>query len=355
VLSVPFERGRWVWTGGERTATEHLGRECLLVDAPDAGALGTVADVALTDGSVEVELAVGRERGFYGVIWRARDDENYESFFVRPHQVGNPDAIQYTPVFNDISAWQLYHGPGYWAPLSFPIGEWFRVRVVFAGTRAEVYVGDRAVPALEVPELKLPAGPGRVGVMVGGPGVHVAGFGYESTGGATLRGEAPPPGPRPAGVVPAWSVSDAFPEQALDGVTTLDAELLAARTWSRLASEPSGLVNLARAGGIEGERNTVFARTAIRSPQAQVKPLELGFSDRAVVYLNGRALYRGDATYRSRDYRFLGSIGYWDTLYLPLVEGENELVAAVSEDFGGWGVQARFADPEGLSFAEPAS
>jgi hypothetical protein len=77
--------------------------------------------------------------------------------------------------------------------------------------------------------------------------------------------------------------------------------------------------------------------------------MDFGFSDRAVVDLNGRALYRGDDTYRSRDYRFLGSIGYWDSLYLPLEAGENELVAAVSEHFGGWGVRARFPDAAGLT------
>ncbi len=34
-------------------------------------------------------------------------------------------------------------------------------------------------------------------------------------------------------------------------------------------------------------------------------------------------------------------MGWYDTLYLPLVAGENELVVAVSEDFGGWGIQAK--------------
>jgi len=102
--------------------------------------------------------------------------------------------------------------------------------------------------------------------------------------------------------------------------------------------------------GLTDERNTVFARTNIHSRQAQTKALELGFSDRAVVYLNGRALFRGNDTYRSRDYRFLGSIGYFDTLFLPLVEGVNELVVAVSEMFGGWGIQARFPDPAGVTF-----
>jgi hypothetical protein len=70
-------------------------------------------------------------------------------------------------------------------------------------------------------------------------------------------------------------------------------------------------------------------------------PLEFGFSDRAVVFLDRRPLFRGDDAYRTRDYRFLGSIGWWDTVYLPLREGANELVVAVSETFGGWGLQAR--------------
>lgn len=118
-----------------------------------------------------------------------------------------------------------------------------------------------------------------------------------------------------------------------------------------MQSEGSGLANLARLGGIRDGRNTVLARARIRSSDVHKRELELGFSDRAVVFLNGQALYRGDDTYRSRDYRFLGSIGYYDTLYLPLEAGENELVVAVSEDFGGWGVQARFTDLDGLAFA----
>ena len=36
------------------------------------------------------------------------------------------------------------------------------------------------------------------------------------------------------------------------------------------------------------------------------------------------------------------------TLYLPLTEGDNELVLVVTDVFGGWGVMGRFADGEGL-------
>jgi hypothetical protein len=344
VHEFPLDSERWRWSEARPTPAEHLGRPCVRLGTTT----GTPAGVELTDGVVELDLAVGPERGFHGVTWRVRDDENFESFFVRPHQRGNPDAVQYTPVFNGISSWQLYHGDGYWAPVAFPIGEWFRVRVSFAGARGEAYVGDLDEPALAFGGLKAPVTGGGVGFFVGGPPIHVARFAY-GEGEAALRAPATVPEPMRAGVVRAWSVSDAFEEGALAGVLALEPGYLRERTWTHLESEASGLADLSRVNGIRDGRNTVFARTSFRSARAETKALELGFSDRAVVYLNGRALCRGDYTYRSRDYRFLGSIGYYDTVYLPLVAGENELVVAVAEDLGGWGVQARFPDASGLA------
>ena len=325
---MPLDSGAWSWGDVEYRSTTHLGRDCVVAN----GSAVVVADVSLTEGAIEVELCVARERAFHGLVWRVRDEENYESFFVRPHQVGNPDAVQYTPVFNGISSWQLYHGPGFWAPIAFPLDEWFGIRVVFQRARAEMYVGDLDKAAL-VSELKAPVDPGRVGLLIGGPDVHLAEFSYD--GAVSLRGPAPAPLEVQSGVLRDWEVSDAFAEdereEALGGQ----------RTWTALASEPSGLVNLARVQGIVDRRNTVIARTTIHSPGAQTQRLELGFSDRALVFLNGRALYDGDDTYRSRDYRFLGTIGWYDALHLPLEEGANELAVVVSEDFGGWGVQAR--------------
>ncbi len=174
----------------------------------------------------------------------------------------------------------------------------------------------------------MPVERGRVGMLVGGPDVHVAEFSYAED--AAFR--APPPSaPQPVpGALRHWEVSEAFPEAAVGEP----------RTWTPIESEPSGLVDLARVQGIRDGKNTVLARTTISASQSETRLLELGFSDRAVVSLNGRAIYRGDDRYRSRDYRFLGSIGWYDALYLPLDAGENELVVAVSEDFGGWGVQA---------------
>jgi hypothetical protein len=325
---VPFDSEAWNWADAGHGASTFAGRPSLLA----GGDAAVLLDHELEDGTIELELGIGRQRGFYGVVWRARDAENFESFYVRPHQVGNPDAVQYTPVFNGIPCWQLYHHEGFWAPVSFPLDDWFRIRVVFAGGQAEIYVGDLDAPAL-VSWLKLPAGPGRVGVLVGGEGVHLSEFSVEET--ASLQASLPPPAPPPEGVIRAWEVSDAFAEGELEGA------LADTRSWTPVESEPSGLVNLARVQGIPDGRNTALARTRIDAREAETRVLTLGFCDRGIVYLNGRPLYRGDDTYRSRDYRFLGSIGWYDALYLPLEAGENELAIAVSEDLGGWGVQAR--------------
>lgn len=328
MTAIPLDSATWDWGAVERREATLRGRACLALD----GVGSVLADVELADGTIEAELAVAAERSFHGLVWR-HGGVHHESFFVRPHQVGNPDAIQYSPAFHGISSWQLYHGDGFWAPVRFPLEEWFTIRVVFQGPRAEMYVGDRERPCL-VATLRVDGG-GRFGLSVGGPGLRLARFEWsEETTFASTPLPAAPPAP---GVLREWEVSAAFPERELE------AALATEPAWTEIAAEPSGLLDLARVQALENDRNTVLARTTIAADEAGPRLLELGFSDRAVVYLDGRPLFRGDDSYRSRDYRFLGSIGWHDALYLPLRAGENELVVAVSEDFGGWGVQARLA------------
>ena len=84
--------------------------------------------------------------------------------------------------------------------------------------------------------------------------------------------------------VRAWLVSDTFAESAPSRAT---GRRRARGRGSRRSR--TGLLDLARANAIGGDRNTVFARTTIPSDRAQTRSLELGFSDRAVVFLNGRA------------------------------------------------------------------
>lgn len=289
-----------------------------------------VPDAVFEDGFVEADVVLSSGRSFPGVVFRVVDEQNYESFFVRPHQVGNDDAIQYTPVWNDVSGWQLYHGAGFWNAVSFPIGEPLTIRAEFTGDRLRVALDAETV--LERTRLRRPPQPGSVGVASFGNDLRVLDIRWEER---RLDLPAPREERLEPGTVIAWEVSRPFAE------SEVDAQLARAHDWTLVQAEASGLLDLARVNGIRDGENTVFARTTLESKERSRRPLLLGFSDRATVFLNGEALFRGEDAYRSRDYRFLGSIGWYDTVYLPLEEGANELLVAVSEDFGGWGVQAR--------------
>jgi hypothetical protein len=334
---------------------DHLGRRSLYLKGGIA-TVSTLAGESFVDGALAVDVAFSGERGFMGAIWRLADAGNYEEFYLRPHQSGNPDATQYTPVFNGVAGWQLYHGERYAVRAVHRPDAWVRLAIVFAGPRAEVYLGGSEVPLLAIDELKRGAAPGGVGVSaLDFAPAHFSNF-FFTAAPVPLRSRPAPVAAPPdasAGVVREWWVSEAFREGRLGETFELDSGDLAPRTWSRLEAEPAGLANLAKVQGIELGRNTVLARTVVVVERDGVRRLDFGFSDRVRVFLNGRLLYRGDDAQGSRDYRFLGSIGYFDALYLPLVRGENELVLAVSEDNrGGWGVQARFADPEGIVFKD---
>ena len=120
-------------------------------------------------------------------------------------------------------------------------------------------------------------------------------------------------------------------------------------TWEPLSAEVGGLTNIAKITRFDSETaNTVFVRYVINSSQKQTKALQIGFSDRAHVFFNGQLMFSGNDSFRTRDYRYLGTIGYHDTVYLPLKKGENELWIAVSENFGGWAIQGRWMDLDGL-------
>jgi hypothetical protein len=348
-IVVPFDADRWKINAVESRVEDHLGRKSLYLKSGNA----FLADTRFADGSIEFDVAFERSRGFVGGIWRVQDAKNVEEFYLRPHQSGNPDATQYTPVFNGVSGWQLYHGERYTVPIEHRFDQWTHMKILFAGTTAEIYVGDMEKPVLVVDDLKRGTEAGSVGVSAGNaaPG-WFSNFSF-STEAPRLQARRPAaPDAAPAGVIPSWQVSDVFAERDLEGRVALGPGELAGRRWTRLETERSGLANLARVNGISLRSNTVFARKTIVSGRAQIKRLDFGFSDRVRVYLNGRLLFRGDDAYQSRDYRFLGSIGYFDSLYLPLQEGGNELLMAVSEDLGGWGIQAKLEDLEGITLQD---
>lgn len=343
---VSFDMNRWEIQAKESKVLNYLDRQTLYLKS----GIAIVKDSQFTDGIIEFDIAFTGERGFMGVFWRMQDDENYEEFYVRPHQSGNPDANQYEPVFNDVAAWQLYHGEGYGAPTKYNFNQWNHIKLVISGKQADVYINDMATPVLFISDQKREIKSGKVGFSVGNfaPGYY-SNFSYTPLNNPSLKGKAKDPKPTPAGTITSWMISNPIDGKALENkyqLTAIDKQNL---TWKKLKSESTGITNLARLYGVDDVKYTVFAKLTIQSEVDQIKKIRFGFSDEIKVYFNDLLIYGGSDPYQSRDYRFLGTIGYFDELYLPLKKGVNELWMAVSENFGGWGIKALFEDTKGIT------
>ena len=313
-------------------------------------------DVRFQDGTIEFDVALTGHRAFVYLQFRMQSDGEGEEFYLRAHKSELPDAIQYTPVFRKKSNWQLYHGPGGTAAADLPAGEWIRVRVVVSGRRAAVFIGDVDAPQLIVPRLAREPQTGYLalrGFVPRGSTGHAAHYanlkvqpGHVPFTFPDIEPEAPAPG-----LVRRWDVSPSF-APADGAVREIPADVLSAAGWSTLAVEPSGLLVLGRHRDVpEGARRwAVLARLRLHAREAGPKRLDLGFSDEVSVFLNGMPLLSADDSYSFDAPRRQGLITPDQaSVYLPLVKGDNEVVVAVTDRFGGWGLMGRFEDLSGIT------
>ncbi len=343
-----FDDPLWEVTATESEVVSHLGQKALKIK----GGTAHLKDLQLLDGVVEFDVSVARERGFMGALFRAQDMRNLEHFYIRPHQTGNVDANQYTPVYNGVSAWQLYHGEGFGVSADYRFDRWMHIKIVFAGDRAEVYI-DSDEPVMTSTLKRQPAA-GLVGLNSSGfSTAYFANFEVsELPEGYTIAASQEVESPLTEETVSEWLVSSPFDGQTLNGVLQLSSEHESISDWDWLSSEAAGITNLAKLHGLEEDKNTVFAKLQINADKEQLKGLSFGYSDTVAVYVNGRLFYTGYNTYESRDYRYLGTIGLFQKIYLPLQAGENEVLFAVGESFGGWGIQAQFDDMSGITLTQ---
>lgn len=337
--TVAFSSSRW---NKERARVEqHLGREAL------AGSAYLNGDVTTENGVIEVDIALSGARSYPGIVFRRKDARNFERIYLRPHRAGfYPDAIQYTPTFNGIEAWQLFNGAGYTAAREFPHDEWIHLRLEFSGRQARLFVGADPAPALHVSDLQHDAFAGALGVA--GPpdgSAWFSNFSYRED--STLSFPAIEKNHPFPGTITRWELSRPFRSGDVDFERTPDAQGLTDLQWSHVQARPSGLVNIAEYHGRQGrESDCVWARSIIDANAAERRKLQIGYSDAVAVFLNGEPVFSGSNAYRQRDPSSLGIIGYHDEVYLPLRQGANELLLCVVESFGGWGFKARNGDAE---------
>jgi hypothetical protein len=343
-VSVPFTSERWNKEGAELALENYMGKECILLKKGGV----FIKDLQLQDGIIEVDMSFPQERGFPGVIFRTQDLNNGEHFYVRPHQSGNPDATQYTPVFNGSAGWQLYHGEGYSKAIPFKFDQWHHIKIDVHGRQAEVYIDDMQQPFLKVTELKRDPKAGTIALSEGGIPTRFANLQYTVKQPITQAAQAVPANGA-GGLITKWQVSNQASHKLFEKKMQLTPDIKSKFTWTTQPSEPSGTLNLAKFTRPKDTGNVMVAKLVIDSEIEQVKAISFGFSDYVAVFLNDKVLYFGIDNFRSRDYRFLGTIGFFDMLALPLKKGRNELWFVLAEDFGGWGVKAKLENMERIS------
>ena len=335
-IEAPFTVDLWEMEGA--SLVEHLGRQSLRGTASLKG-------VEFENGVIEFDLAVSGEGSYPGIAFRIEGDDRFERVYVRPHRAGRyPDALQYTPTMNGIEEWQLCNGSGYTAGVQFPPDQWIPVRLEVRGTQARVYVNNAERAALEIHELRRGLSKGAI-ALVGenNAKAHFSNFRYRLDDG--LAFEPAPIADPVCGVIAEWEISQPFSMNEIDDERTPAAQNFKGIRWQRITAEPSGLVDIGRYAKRPGRGPSIIcAKTTIRSDKNDTRKLIFGYSDAVSIFLDGKLLFSGVSSYRFRDPTFLGIVGYFDTVTLPLKKGDNELLLYIAESMGGWGFMCRDGD-----------
>jgi hypothetical protein len=340
-----IDLSRWVIDDPDAKVETYQGRESLLL----ANGTAYLKDVSFEDGSVEVDIGPSSGMIFAGVVFRAASADDCEVFYLRPFKSGFWDATQYTPRYNGIDAWQLYSGEGFTSEATFDRTHWTHLKLTFEGRTAKAYLDGAQTPVLTMTELKRDPAPGSVGLW-GLFGVRFANFHYTPAATPALREQpAAAKAPEtPPGTITRWELSPVFDAKEASSDRYPDAGRVT--SWQGVATEPSGLVNIAKYRLKKSRLGVVYVRTVIHSAKAQIRKLSFGYSDHVTIFLNGTPLFTGESSWRSRDPSFLGIVrADYDAVYLNLREGDNELLLATTELFGGWGIIARLDSTDGVT------
>lgn len=357
-ISLAPDSPQWELQGNAKVS-EFQGRKALMLNGGAAG----VKDFIFRDGVIDVDVATHIDatrpntRGFVGMQFRiSPDGTTAEELYYRPHKTSYPDALQYTPVLSGGRNWQLYNGPGFTAAADLPRNEWFHLRVEVAGAQAKLYIQDMSKPALIMDDLKTGRREGEVALFTLTGETYFSNFQITKMPDAAWQRHEPA---MPANTLTRWGLSPSYDALARDLEQPLSAAEMRSIPWQSVEAEPPGFVVIYRYREAPHIRvsfaddfskrlepqpgmKLVYARTTIESARAEVKKLEIGYSDDVSVFLNGQLLFRGRSAQNFRDPGFLGIVNPEnDTVSLPLKQGSNELVLAVSELGGGWGFICR--------------
>ncbi len=347
-IDVPLSSEAWALDGTGAEFTIYRGEKALRLHDGKGRAIQRVV-TNFQDGTIEYDIAFTDSTRFASVYFRPVDLRNYEHVYLRVmrRDILANDHIQYAAVTDNANLWDLR--PEYQSNAPLRYEGWNHVRIVVKDKQLLAYVNDMETPALYVPMMD---------------GERTAGE-VAFDGEVYLKNVRISPDQTPGlGDVPAYDLTDndprylrrwevSRPEElpvATEPVTLPDEQT----NWEIIEAEHLGLVNLSRAFGETpyGQQRVVWLRTTLAAEEAQMRRLDLGFSDGVYLYLNGGLLGLDRTVYQTPgmtepEGRLSLDNSSWN---LPLQAGENELLIAVTNFFYGWGIVARLDNARGLTY-----
>ncbi len=305
--------------------------------------------ITFSDGTIEFDVnTIGR--GAPGIAFRQQDDDNFELLYLRPDPAcpAFRACVQYAPWTHGVLLWDLF--PQYQARAPLRENGWNHLKLVISGRRMNVFVNDVPTPTLAVGRLEGDALTG--GLRLQGPGTFAN---LVITPGA-VEGLSPEPAKDPLegdrGLFRNWRLSKfaALPDGKDATYTDMPA---ASEEWKAISIERSGLVNLTREYGkpLHENRAVAWLKTTIASDKAQTKKIQIGWTREVWVFINGKLVFADKNLYDLESSRkFPDGRCSLDNgvLTVPLEAGNNEVAVALANNFFGWGLMLRVADPEGV-------
>ncbi len=311
-------------------------------------------NVTFSDGTIEFDInTIGR--GMPGIAFRQQDEKNFELLYLRP----DPNCpafracIQYAPQTHGVTLWDFF--PQYQNRAPLRENGWNRIKMVVSGRRMNVFVNDVISPTLEVGRLEGDAMKG--GLQLQGPGTfanlvitpdRVDGLSPEPVG-DPLDGDR--------GLVRNWRVSK-YSVLPLGEDATYKGMPGGSQEWRMISTERNGLVNISRVYGRplpEPNRAVTWLKTTITSDRKQTKKADVGWTRELWVFVNGKLVYADKNLFEQEGARKFPDARCSlenGSFALPLEAGDNEVSVAIANNFFGWGMMLRLANPEGVHLAE---
>jgi hypothetical protein len=311
-------------------------------------------NVTFSDGTIEFDInTIGR--GMPGIAFRQQDEKNFELLYLRP----DPSCpafracIQYAPQTHGVTLWDFF--PQYQNRAPLRENGWNHIKMVVSGRRMNVFVNDVISPTLEVGRLEGDAMKG--GLQLQGPGTfanlvitpdRVDGLSPEPVG-DPLDGDR--------GLVRNWRVSK-YSVLPLGEDATYEGMPGGSQEWQMISTERNGLVNISRVYGRplpEPNRAVAWLKTTITSDRKQTKKADVGWTRELWVFVNGKLVYADKNLFEQEGARKFPDARCSlenGSFALPLEAGDNEVSVAIANNFFGWGMMLRLANPEGVHLAE---